>query len=586
MFYENKIWFGESEGEKVTLLPKMANRHGLIAGATGTGKTVTLKVLAESFSEAGVPVFMSDAKGDLSGMCKPGVDSDSMQERIKNFGLDACGFNYQSYPTVFWDIFAKNGIPLRTTISEMGPILMAKLMDLNDTQSDILTCLFKMADDRNLLLVDIKDLKAILQYAVDNADELSKEYGNMTKNSINAIIRNVVALEAAGGDKFYSEPAINVVDFFTNGADGKGTINILDGTELANDPTMYSAFLLYLMSELFETLPEVGDLEKPRLVFFFDEAHLIFKDISKALANKIEQVIKLIRSKGVGIYFITQSPADIPDAVLAQLGNKIQHALHAYTPAEERAVKTAADSFRANPAFSTKEVITTMGVGEALVSVLDESGVPTIVQRTKILPPKSLIGPVDTDEKMKQVAVNNLYLKYKDTFETDSAYEFLQRLAVQQEAADEAKKLAEAEKKAAEKEAAEKEKEALAAQKAAEKEELAAKKAAEKEALAAQKAAEKEALAAQKAAEKEAIAAQKAAEKEALAAQKAAEKAEAKKKNAYKSAAKNVASTTAGSIGRELGKSVGKSIGGDVGKTIGGNIGATLTRSIMGTFFK
>ena len=335
MLYDNKIWIGDSDGEKVCIEPKMANRHGLIAGATGTGKTITLKVLAESFSDAGVPVFLADIKGDLSGMCRPGVDSEDMQKRIQKFGLAECGFNYHAYPSVFWDIYGDMGIPARTTISEMGPILLAKLMDLNDTQSDILTIIFKIADDRNLLLIDTKDLKAMLQYVSDNNAELASEYGNIAKQSVAAILRNVVALEAAGGEEFFGEPALNLSDWFI-GSDmsGRGSINILDCRQLVHDTTLYSTFLLWMLSELFETLPEVGDMEKPRMVFFFDEAHLLFKDISKALRSKIEQVIKLIRSKGVGVYFITQSPKDIPDEILGQLGNKIQHALRAYTPAD------------------------------------------------------------------------------------------------------------------------------------------------------------------------------------------------------------------------------------------------------------
>ena len=557
MFIDNKIWIGCAEDERICMLPKMANRHGLIAGATGTGKTVTLKVLAESFADAGVPVFLSDVKGDLSGMCKAGEDSENMQERIKRFSLDECGFSYQSYSTVFWDIYGESGIPLRTTISEMGPVLLAKLMDLNDTQADILTCLFKMADDEKLLLVDMKDLKAILQYASENAEELSKEYGNMTKASLAAIIRNVVALEAAGGDKLFTEPAINIVDFFTNNLDGRGTINILDSRKLAADTTLYGAFLLYLLSELFETLPEVGDLEKPRMVFFFDEAHLLFKDMSKALQNKIEQVVKLIRSKGVGLYFITQSPADIPDEVLAQLGNKIQHALHAYTPSEEKAIKTAANSFRSNPDFDTKEALENLGVGEALVSVLDEEGIPTVVEKTKILPPRSLMGPAGDEEIKKLTVANNLYLKYKDPVDPDSAYEFLQRQESQRNMA------IEEEKKQAEE------------QKAKEKEEKELEKAAEKEAKEAQKAAEKEQKAIEKQTETERRIAERAAEKEA-----------AKKNQAIKKAAKSVASTAAGTVGREIGQSLGKSVGGTFGKKIGGNVAAQLGRSLMGTLFK
>lgn len=524
MFHDNKIWIGLARDKKVSILPKMANRHGLIAGATGTGKTVTLKVLAESFSDAGVPVFFADIKGDLSGMCKPGADSEDMQKRIERFGLAETDFRFKDYPTTFWDIYGENGIPLRTTVSEMGPILLSKLMDLNDTQADILTCLFKMADDEELLLIDIKDLKAMLQYASDNAAELSKSYGNITKQSVAAIVRGVVALEAAGGDMYFAEPGINIRDFFKTGTDGRGVINILDARKLASDPTLYTAFLLYLLSELFETLPEVGDLDKPRMVFFFDEAHLLFDDISKALRQKIEQIIKLIRSKGVGIYFCTQNPRDIPDEVLAQLGNKIQHALHAYTPAEEKAVKTAADSFRANPEFDTKDAITQLGVGEALVSVLDESGVPTIVEMCKILPPQSLMGTISDEEKNRVVVADNLYITYKDTVDNPSAYEFLERLKSQQE---------EAAKEA-----------------------------------------------------KEAEAAQKEADKKAAADAKAAEKEEAARKRKMKSAASSVAGSAAGTIGREVGKTIGGKVGGKFGKTLGGNIAAQLGRSIMGTFFK
>ena len=531
MYFDDKIWIGSADDRKVCILPKMANRHGLIAGATGTGKTTTLKVIAESFSDAGVPVFLADIKGDLSGLCRPGEDSEDMQERIKRFGLEDTGFSYKDYPTAFWDIYGKEGISLRTTVSEMGPILLAKLMNLNDTQADILTCLFKMADDEELLLIDIKDLKAMLQYASENAAEISAKYGNVTKASVAAIIRGVVALEAAGGDQFFTEPGLNIMDFTKKSMDGRGTINILDGRTLATDPTLYTAFLLYLMSELFETLPEVGDPEKPKMILFFDEAHLIFDDISKSLRQKIEQVVKLIRSKGVGIYFCTQNPRDIPDEVLAQLGNKVQHALHAYSPAEERAVKTAADSFRANPAFDTKKTIMELGVGEALISVLDEEGVPTIVERCKILPPQSYMGPVTDREKEDTYKENPLYKKYKDAEDPDSAYEFLERLKSQKE------------------EAAKKEQESIAAQKEA---------------------------------DKKAVEEAKEAEK----AQKEAEREEAAKKRKYKSAAGSVASSAAGTIGREVGKSLGGKLGGKYGKTLGGNIFAQLGRSIMGTFFK
>lgn len=531
MFYDNKIWIGDADGEKVCIEPKMANRHGLIAGATGTGKTITLKVLAESFSDAGVPVFLADIKGDLSGMCRPGADSEDMQKRINKFGLDRCGFSYQAYPSVFWDIYGKMGIPARTTISEMGPVLLAKLMDLNDTQADILTVVFKIADDRNLLLIDTKDLKSMLQYVAEHNDEFSMEYGNIAKQSVAAILRNVVALEAQGGENFFAEPALNLSDWFFGGSGGKGPINILDCRQLVHDTTLYSTFLLWLLSELFETLPEVGDMDKPRMVFFFDEAHLLFKDISKALRNKIEQVVKLIRSKGVGVYFITQSPKDIPDEILGQLGNKIQHALRAYTPAEEKATRAVAASFRTNPEFDTYEVLTNLGTGEAIMSVLDEKGVPGIVKKCKVLPPRSLMGPISDEEKQKEIMMNNLYLKYQQGVDRDSAYEFFQRMAKEEDL----RKEQDAQAAAAAKEQA-----------AADKEEEKARQAEERKR------------------------------------QKEEERAEREAKNRRK----QVASSAAGTIGRELGNMVGKSIGGSFGKKLGGNVGASLARNIMGTFIK
>lgn len=531
MFYDNKIWIGDADGEKVCIEPKMANRHGLIAGATGTGKTITLKVLAESFSDAGVPVFLADIKGDLSGMCRPGADSEDMQKRINKFGLDRCGFSYQAYPSVFWDIYGKMGIPARTTISEMGPVLLAKLMDLNDTQADILTVVFKIADDRNLLLIDTKDLKSMLQYVAEHNDEFSMEYGNISKQSVAAILRNVVALEAQGGEDFFAEPALNLSDWFFGGSGGKGPINILDCRQLVHDTTLYSTFLLWLLSELFETLPEVGDMDKPRMIFFFDEAHLLFKDISKALRNKIEQVVKLIRSKGVGVYFITQSPKDIPDEILGQLGNKIQHALRAYTPAEEKATRAVAASFRTNPEFDTYEVLTNLGTGEAIMSVLDEKGVPGIVKKCKVLPPQSLMGPISDEEKQKEIMMNNLYLKYQQGVDRDSAYEFFQRMAKEEDL----RKEQDAQAAAAAKEQA-----------AADKEEEKARQAEEKKR------------------------------------QKEEERAEREAKNRRK----QVASSAAGTIGRELGNMVGKSIGGSFGKKLGGNVGASLARNIMGTFIK
>lgn len=539
MYQDKKILVGMSGDEKVYIYPKMANRHGMIAGATGTGKTITLKVLAESFSACGVPVFLADVKGDLAGMCKTGSMNDNIQERVNKMGLDALGYGFDSYPTTFWDVYGEKGLPLRTTISEMGPLLLSRILDLNQTQTDIMTVIFKIADDQGLLLIDTKDLRAMLQYVGDNAKELSLEYGNMSKQSLAAIIRAIIALESEGGNLFFGEPALNIADWFCTDCDGKGTIQILDCQKLINFPTMYSTFLLWMMSELFETLPEAGDREKPKMVFFFDEAHMLFDSAPKALLEKIEQVVKLIRSKGVGIYFITQNPRDIPDGVLAQLGNKVQHALHAYTPAEQKAAKAAAMSFRENPEFDTYETMLELGIGEGLISVLDEDGVPTVVKRATVLPPQSQMGPITDEERDSEVKGSLLYTRYNDSYDRDSAYEFLQRKSAS---------------------------DAEAAQKAAE--EVAAQKAAEKEALAAQKLAEKQAIAAQKAA-------QKAAEKEALANQKRTQRV-----------VKSVANSAGGTIGREIGNTIGKSIGGSFGKKLGGNIGASLGRGVLSTLFK
>ena len=553
MFYDNKIWIGEAQGEKICILPKMANRHGLIAGATGTGKTITLKVLAESFSDAGVPVFLADVKGDLSGMCRPGMDSGDMQERISRFGLEECGFRYDSYPTTFWDVYGRMGIPLRTTISDMGPILLARLMDLNVTQTDILTIIFKIADDQNLLLIDTKDLKSMLQYVSENSAEFSAQYGNIAKQSAATILRNVVALEAQGAEQFFAEPALNIADWFTTGIGGKGMINVLDCRELVNNKTLYSTFLLWMLSELYTILPEVGDLEKPRMVFFFDEAHLLFHDISKALRDKIEQVVKLIRSKGVGVYFITQSPKDVPDEVLSQLGNKIQHALHAYTPSDMKNIKAAADSFRINPAFKTDEVLTNLGIGEALISVLDETGTPGIVQHCRVLPPQSLMGGISDEEKQQEIKINNLYLRYQDMFDRDSAYETLERKR-EQDAQDRAQQA-----------------EALA-------------RAKEEERLAKEQAREEERLAREQAKEEARLAREKARQEEKLAREK--EREEQKKQQAVKSGINRVAGSAAGTIGRELGNQLGSAVGGSFGKRLGGNVGATLGRNILGTLLK
>ena len=557
MLQDHKIWLGTSGEEKVYIYPKMANRHGMIAGATGTGKTVTLKVLAESFSSLGVPVFLADVKGDLAAMCRPGEENKNVRERIDTMKLDQYGYDYEAFPTTYWDVYGENGMPLRTTISEMGPLLLGRILDLNDTQSDILTIIFKIADDEGLLLLDTKDLKSMIQYVTEHSKEYAQVYGNMAKQSLAAILRAVVALEAEGGDKFFGETALNITDWMTASYEGKGTIQVLDCQKLINSPTMYSTFLLWMMSELFETLPEAGDRDKPKMVFFFDEAHLLFDNATKTLLTKIEQVVKLIRSKGVGIYFITQNPKDIPEGIMGQLGNKVQHALRAYTPAEQKAAKAAAQSFRENPKFDTYEAITELATGEALVSVLDEEGIPTVVQRCTILPPQSQMGALDDVIRKDEIINNLLYAKYAQEVDRESAYEILAKKVI-------------AEEKAEAQAAAEKE---------AEKQRL-------KEEEAAKKAAEKEALAAEKAAQKEAEAAEKKRLKEEEAAKKAAEKEEAAKQKRMKSALKKVASSATGTIGREIGKELGDSIGGSFGKKIGGNVGASIGRGILSTLFK
>ena len=478
MLKDGKIWVANNDkGENIFILPKMANRHGLVAGATGTGKTITLKVMAESFSDMGVPVFMADVKGDVAGMMCPGVDTEDMQKRIQKFGLAEAGFEYKGYPVTLWDIFGQKGIPLRTTISEIGPLLLGRILELNDLQTSILNIVFKIADDNQLLLIDTKDLKAMLNFVNENRVKFEAEYGKMSPASITAIIRAIVALETQ------------------------------------------------------ETLPEVGDLPKPKMVFFFDEAHLLFNGASKALLDKIEQVVKLIRSKGVGIYFCTQSPKDIPDGVLAQLGNKVQHALRAYTPADQRAVKAAAASYRPNPEFDTASTIMELGTGKAVVSFLGADGIPGIVQKVSILPPQCSMGSATDAQRDQAIKASLLYSKYSSYFDRDSAYEFLMRQ--QQVMAKEAEE---------------------------------AKAAAERAKLE-----EKEAKAAALAKEK--------AEKEAA---REAEKAEAEKNRVIKS----VGGSVLGTVGRQVGKTLGGSVAGSVGKTVGGNLGASLLRGIFGTFFK
>ena len=524
MLNDRKIWLAQSD-KNLYLLPSMANRHGLIAGATGTGKTITMKVMAESFSDLGVPVFMADVKGDLSGMCRPGADSENMRSRIARFGME--NFQYKAYPTRFWDIFGEKGHPVRVTISEMGPVLLSRLFNLTEVQAGVLNIVFKVADEHGLLLLDLKDLRAMLQYVGDNRAEFTTMYGNVSSASVGAIQRALLSFEGEGGELFFGEPALDIRDWMRTDIDGRGYINILSSDRLIQSPTVYSTFLLWMLTELFEKLPEVGDLDKPRMIFFFDEAHLLFDGAPKALVQKIVQVVKLIRSKGVGVYFISQSPSDIPNDVLAQLSNRVQHALRAYTPDEQKAVRAAARSFRKNPGFDTEEVLMALGVGEALVSFLDEEGVPSVAERAFILPPQSLMGPAEERAVQSLIVSDEFDLKYRENVDRESAYEILVRaneeleLRHQQEA------------------------EAAAAEKQRQKEEAQAQRQRLKEEAAAEKQRQREAAAAEKQRMKEEAAAQREAEKEAE-----------RRKKTFQRAASNAASSVARSVSSNIVNSI------------------------------
>ncbi|KGM07481.1 ATPase [Methylophaga thiooxydans] len=424
------IFLGQAE-QAVTLLPEMANRHGLIAGATGTGKTVTLQGLAESFSHIGVPVFAADIKGDLSGVSQAGKTHPKITERVEIMKLDT--FSFTGFPVTCWDVFGQKGHPLRTTISDMGPLLLSRLLNLNDTQQGILTLVFRVADDNGWLVLDLKDLRAMLQFVADNAAEFRTLYGNISAASVGAIQRRLLSLEEQGASELFGEPVLNLDDLMQTDANGRGVINLLAADDLMQSPQLYSAFLLWLMAELFEQLPEIGDPEKPKLVLFFDEAHLIFDDAPKVLLDKIEQVVRLIRSKGVGVYFVTQNPTDIPDTVLGQLGNRIQHALRAYTAKDQKALKAAAETFRDNPAFDTREKLTELGVGEALVSTLDEKGRPQVVQQTLIKPPQSQIGPITDTQRQSLLSESLVAGVYEKILDRESAHEVLMERAEQME---------------------------------------------------------------------------------------------------------------------------------------------------------
>ncbi len=414
-----------SQGREIALLPNMANRHGLITGATGTGKTVTLQKMAESFASIGVPCFMADVKGDLSGIGAAGVASEKMLKRLESIGIR--DFQPRANTAVFWDVFGEKGHPVRATVSDMGPLLLARLLNLNETQSGVLTLVFKIADDNGLLLLDIKDLRAMIQFVGDNARQFTTGYGNISTASIGAIQRGLLALEEQGGDKFFGEPMLDIADLMQTDTAGRGVVNVLAADRLYNSPKLYSTFLLWMLSELFEQLPEVGDVEKPKLVFFFDEAHLLFSDAPAALLEKIEQVVRLIRSKGVGVYFVTQNPLDIPDMVLAQLGNRVQHALRAFTPRDQKAVKTAAETMRPNPAFDAAAAITELGVGEALISFLDEKGRPAQVERAFVIAPGSRLGVLTDAERQAAIRASTIYGHYEKVLDRESAYEKLRQ---------------------------------------------------------------------------------------------------------------------------------------------------------------
>lgn len=531
------LYIAKSEHE-IYLLPRMANRHGLVAGATGTGKTVTLQTMAENFSRIGVPVFCADVKGDVSGISQPAPsDNPKVKARIEQLGLS--DWQPQPNPVVFWDVYGDKGHPARTTVSDMGPLLLARLLNLNETQSGVLSIIFKIADDNNLLLLDLKDLRAMTKHVGDNAAEYKTEYGNVSPASIGAIQRGLLQLEEQGADNFFGEPALNLDDFIQTDANGKGIVNILVADKLIQAPKVYATMLLWLLAELFENLPEVGDLDKPKLVFFFDEAHLLFEDLPNVLQDKIEQVVRLIRSKGVGVYFVTQNPIDVPEDILGQLGNRVQHALRAYTPRDQKAVQVAADTFRSNPNLDIRTVITELGVGEALVSFLDEQGAPGVTERALILPPRSQIGAITPEQRAEIVRASVLAGIYDQVTDRESAYELLKK---------------DAEDTAQAAEAMRRQKEAEAAQKKAEAE--------QRKAEAAQKKADAERAKAEAAAAKQAE--KQAKEAERLAKEQAKEQARLQKEAELR--AKN----------DPFNKILGD---------VGGHVGKEITRGLFGTLF-
>ena len=463
MYTNNQILIGKSKEKELFILPNMANRHGLITGASGSGKTITLKVMAESFSSMGVPVFLSDIKGDLAGTCMPGENNEKIQERLNGIGIT--NFDFKGFPTVFWDVFAKSGHPIRATLSSIGPTILARMLGLNETQEGVLAIIFKIARENNLDLVDIKDLRLLLQYVAENSKEYTVSYGNIASQSVGAIQRSLLMLEEQGGNYFFGEPAIEINDLLKTNSNGLGNVNILHSVELYKKPTLYATFMLWLLNMINNELPEVGDLDKPKMVFFFDEAHLLFDNLPKYILTSVTQIVKLIRSKGVGLYFISQSPNDIPDEILAQLGNKVQHTLRAYTPAEQKVIKAVSSSFRANPLFDTEQAISTLGTGEALISFLNEKGEPNIVEKATILPPQSQMGSIDDSIRLMVVSKSEFMGKYDTLVDRELAFEILSKEIEEKNASLEEEKRIKEEKKLQE----EKEKEEAKAEKEAEK---------------------------------------------------------------------------------------------------------------------
>ena len=488
MYIDNKVLIGKSLDKELYIVPKMANRHGLITGASGSGKTITLKVMAESFSEMGVPVFLADIKGDLAATCMPGEASEGLNKRLDKLGIN--NFNYKGFPVTFWDVFAKNGHPIRTTLQGVGPTILSRMLGLNETQEGVLAIVFKIAKEENYEIIDIKDLRLVLQYVAENSKEYAVNYGNVATQTVGTIQRSLLMLEEQGGNYFFGEPAIDINDFIKTNDSGLGNINILHAVELFKKPNLYACFLLWLLTTLNNSMPEVGDMEKPKMVFFFDEAHLLFNELPNYMLTQVVQIVKLIRSKGIGLYFISQSPSDIPDEILAQLGNKVQHTLRAYTPAEQKTIKAVANSFRVNPEFDTAEAVQSLGTGEALISFLNENGEPNIVEKATILPPQSMMGALDDSIRLMVISRSVYNGKYDTVVDRESAFEILSAEMEKTKAEEEAQKQAEIEAKEEEKRLKAEEKaikEAERAQEKAKREEEKAKKEAEKEAEKARK---------------------------------------------------------------------------------------------------